>query len=345
LPQPHREQPILLRMTRSPWDFGALSLAVLAVLVSGLVGLVGAGTSPDNSAVLAIAAGGLTFVLAMFILTFQKIRKRQVKELRASQKGLQEVESALRDFSGGASQYVPDERRADGSPPLADHRTDDMRQQAWVSGVAESALSAAGRQPAESAAGRQPAESAAGRVAEIRLSHFYERIRRASMRRSYALQGFGVVALVASFSLAYHLVANVHGNLSAAQTVARLSISVPGAVIFGYLTSEASAHRRLATWATQVAVQLESVSAFVARLDKPIEDDILRELGLKVFVGSSFEPDLRGRHSKPADSSASTLDAALRIAETLVRLDQRKPSPPAQGTAPGSPAAPPTSTP
>lgn len=109
-----------------------------------------------------------------------------------------------------------------------------------------------------------------------------------------------------------------------AQILARLSLSLPGAVIFAYLTSEATAARRLEVWAVQVAVQLQSVSAYVERLEPDTRLEILRQLGLKVFVGPATTMDKR-RETTATDGTTS--DLAGQVVELIRSVPLPTPGP------------------
>lgn len=154
--------------------------------------------------------------------------------------------------------------------------------------------------------------AATGRLAEIELSQSYDGMARSALLQASRLQLLGAGSLISSFALAFFLVQGLEGDPSTAEVLSRLSLSLPGAALFAYLAREASVFRRLSIWATQVAVQLQSVSAYVDRLDTASKGAILKELGLKVFVGSPTLLDRTGDRSSP---NIDPLELATRILE------------------------------
>ncbi len=240
-----------------------------------------------------VALGSSAYLGLTSWLVIVRQRERYERQMRERVSRLETVRGALSDlaYSGASSE---------GEDGQLHPRESHQQSSVVIKDVAESAL------------------AATAELAESELSREYEDISRKASARSTFLQLAALVILAVSFGLAYHLVSGLHGDVSTANALARWSVSIPGAVIFAYLTSEASAHRRMSTWATQVAVQLKSVSAYVNRLDDESRNLILRELGLKVFVGSSVEAE-RHEWRKRYESSDDRMDTALRLAELLAR--------------------------
>lgn len=165
------------------------------------------------------------------------------------------------------------------------------------------------------------AREAASDVGAQRLANDFDAIAERERWRSYAFQSLAVAFFVAGVAASVWLFSRGDdiSSLDVGEVLARGSLSIPGLVLFGYLTREAGGHRRQATWAGQIAVQLSTVRAYVSDLDDESANKILTKLGLAVFSGAASSGEwsaLRSGRSK--GSSESELSELVSQLERLL---------------------------
>ncbi len=100
------------------------------------------------------------------------------------------------------------------------------------------------------------------------------------------------------------------------RSVLALGISVPFFAVAGYLTREASQHRRVARWASTIDVQLRTLEGFIKVLTTDeLRDKLLSEFGTRVF-GPMPDPTSSGGDSTELVTALTVLERAV---EALAR--------------------------
>jgi hypothetical protein len=144
------------------------------------------------------------------------------------------------------------------------------------------------------------------------LAQYYTELQDSAKKTMTRLSLLGIGILLATFIAAFVLLETLNSNASTATVLEKLTLSIPGAVIFAYLSVEAAVYRRLSIQSGLVAAQLKTVDLFLNHLGKTreedkVRDEIIKELGLKLFVGVPVEEQHRERFKRkeyrPAPSS------------------------------------------
>lgn len=106
---------------------------------------------------------------------------------------------------------------------------------------------------------------------------------------------------------------------ASARDVARLSLTIPLAVLAAYLGREASRHRSASRWARELEVQLLTVDAYTEPLSNELRDNIRAELGRRVFATST------GEIAGVASMAPSAVGEAAGLVERIGNLARSSP--------------------
>lgn len=127
--------------------------------------------------------------------------------------------------------------------------------------------------------------TAAGEVGDVVLSVHFAKYATDEKRRAVILQIGTTACLLAIAVVAALLLWRDHlepGN-SIFAALAKLSVSIPLAVLAAYFARESTKHFESARWASEIAVQLLTVDAYIAPIASDMGADIKRDLASRVF--------------------------------------------------------------
>jgi hypothetical protein len=131
---------------------------------------------------------------------------------------------------------------------------------------------------------RSKASDAAVKLLEDVYEKYAERENdKANLLRSWAI---GTLVVIAGFALTVNFRTD---DLTVGVELLRLSVTVPLAVLAGYLGRESSRHRRFARWADARSIHLQSFRVFTDSLGEQ-GNELRRALGEKIFGSTADTP-------------------------------------------------------
>ncbi|MFD4673728.1 hypothetical protein ACFWNN_28685 [Lentzea sp. NPDC058450] len=171
----------------------------------------------------------------------------------------------------------------------------------------------------------EDARQAAGEAADAVLSVHFSKFAAGEQRRAEWLRGGAIGCLmVLVLAAAIILPQAVKSDSTVASVLARLTFSIPLAVLAAYLGKESSKHRELARWARQLEVRLLTFDAFVA----PLSEDQRREqrvaFGDQIFLGERVQNENGAAGPSLMGEAASLLASVSELMKGLPGVEKRQ---------------------
>lgn len=137
---------------------------------------------------------------------------------------------------------------------------------------------------------------------------------------SRSLLLIAVVFLMGSTVAGVWLLDRLSPDASILASLARISISLTGAVAFGVFVREAASRRRYAAWGGLIAIQAQHIQEFVADLPQEQASKVKLEFAQAVFRGGDVALDQRAARQSPSatDDNNPQITAAVDLTKQAV---------------------------
>lgn len=211
--------------------------------------------------------------------------------------------AGLRDASEDADSHVQPALRALANSAESMKRLDKITREASTA-----------RDRAKEAA--QTARAAAGEGGSFALADSFDMYARAEERKANTWRVVALLCFIGLAALAFYFLGRTTDS-STATVLRKLGSLLPVAAIAGYAARESASHRDTSRWAKSLAVQLQTVQAYIQPLDRDRGADILQALGMKVFVGYAA-PSHPGRMNRK--SGVPSVDSATELLQKVIEL-------------------------
>lgn len=172
---------------------------------------------------------------------------------------------------------------------------------------------------------------ASAKVSRLHLTTSFNEFARRNDRVATALLVLGVLVLSISVGFAFYLLNDADTDASVVTVVTRLSISLPGAVLFAVLMRESAQRRRYGAWGRLTAIQAETLGPYTTGLPDELRHELLMEYGRAVFRGGDIALET-GAHGAKSEASQEQFDVvaaafnAIAAANTAARSQLSGPS-------------------
>jgi cell division septum initiation protein DivIVA len=182
-------------------------------------------------------------------------------------------------------------RRAPDSEHLASH----FRDFASLQGL-EAARSAQAESSALLADARRAADAVrevAGETSDTVLGEAFDTYARSERRAAEILRAAAIfVALAVVVGAAFVVLEGDFENLTVAEELGRVALTIPLAALAAYLARESSRHRRVARWARSIHVQLKTIDAYCESIDdSSLRASLRHEFGRRIFLSGEGPVD------------------------------------------------------
>jgi hypothetical protein len=167
-------------------------------------------------------------------------------------------------------------------------------------------------------------QDAAGKAGSTSLGVHFGDYATKEKRTADLLRSAAIALLLLITGIAATLLESEPKSLNDLGEAARLSLTVPLAVLAAYLGREASHHRATSRWARNLEVQLRSVNAYTEPLSPELRDMIRAELGRRVF-SAGLDEAVQANGNAP--SAVGEVTGLLERVTGLMRTAERPDAP------------------
>jgi hypothetical protein len=196
---------------------------------------------------------------------------------------------------------------------LASETRSQLRSQQYSYEAAQAAVQAEQARD-ETQRARDKAREAAGSVGADRLGAGYSDYADKETRIADRLR-WGAAGLVVTVALCATGFAIWFDEVSIGNELLRLSVTIPLAVLAGYLARESTKHRTAARPARDLAIALHTMPSYTEPLDD-VGRELRRELGMRAFGSSGDRPAVQDNEGLYADLTA----LLQRVDDTVRRI-------------------------